>query len=80
MKTIEQLQNELRAFAEEMNSALEQMKEKTAEESGFNADFEQISANACRYPIEGHPMANEDEHSSKLYCTKRRYVRNTIRC
>ncbi len=69
MKTIEQLQNELRAFAEEMNGALEQMKEKTAEENGFNADFEQISANACRYPIEGHPMANEDEHSKKCYIT-----------
>lgn len=68
MKTIEQLQSELRAFAADMNSELEQLKEQRAD-STLTADFPKLSASASRYPIERHPLESHDEHTQKCYIT-----------
>ena len=68
MKTIEQLQSELRAFAADMNSELEQLKEQRAD-STLTADFPKLSASASRYPIERHPLESQDEHTQKCYIT-----------
>lgn len=68
MKTIEQLQSELRDFAADMNSELEQLKEQRAD-STLTADFPKLSASASRYPIERHPLESQDEHTQKCYIT-----------
>ena len=68
MKTIEQLQSELRTFAADMNSELEQLKEQRAD-STLTADFSKLSASASRYPIERHPLESQDEHTKKCYIT-----------
>lgn len=64
MRTIEEMQSELRAMALE----LEQLKQ-TKESDNLTADFRQISANASRYPIKPHPLEGFDEHAKKCYVT-----------
>lgn len=64
MRTIEEIQSELRAMALE----LEQLKQ-TKESDNLTADFRQISANASRYPIKPHPLEGFDEHAKKCYIT-----------
>ncbi len=60
MKTITDLQTELRELALE----LERFKEKP---DGLAVDFAGLSDEAARSPIEEHPLANSDEHAQRCY-------------
>ena len=62
MKTIGEIQSELRKLCQELE-ALKQEQEAKANE----VDLKKISAVASRYPIENHPMLNEDEHHKDMY-------------
>jgi len=62
MKTIAEIQSELRKLCQELE-ALKQEQEAKAKE----VDLKKICAVASRYPIENHPMLNEDEHHKDMY-------------
>lgn len=62
MKTIEDIQSELRALAQE----LEQLKEQKPA-SMQSGDFSRLSAAAARCPIPKHPLSGRDEHTQKCY-------------
>jgi len=62
MKTIGEIQSELRKLCQELE-ALKQEQEAKANE----VDLKKIAAVASRYPIENHPMLNEDEHHKDMY-------------
>ena len=62
MKTIGEIQSELRKLCQELE-ALKQEQEAKANE----VDLKKIAAVASRYPIENHPMLNEDEHYKDMY-------------
>ncbi|MBQ5562110.1 MAG: hypothetical protein IIT39_01830, partial [Clostridia bacterium] len=62
MKNIGEIQSELRKLCQELE-ALKQEQEAKANE----VDLKKISAVASRYPIENHPMLNEDEHHKDMY-------------
>lgn len=65
MKTIDEIQSELRALALE----LEQLKQSNDAAENLTADFKKLSANGYRYPITPHPLESFDEHASKCYLT-----------
>ena len=60
MKTIGEIQSELRKLCQE----LEALKQET---KANEVDLKKILAVASRYPIENHPMLNEDEHHKDMY-------------
>ncbi len=62
MKTIEELQAELRLICSELEKLKESQKAETRE-----VNFREIAARAERYPILGHPMVNEVEHTKDMY-------------
>ena len=62
MKNIGEIQSELRKLCQELE-ALKQEQEAKAKE----VDLKKICAVASRYPIENHPMLNEDEHHKDMY-------------
>ena len=62
MKTIDELQAELRLICSELEKLKESQKAETRE-----VNFREIAARAERYPILGHPMVNEDEHTKDMY-------------
>ena len=62
MKTIDELQAELRLICSELEKLKESQKAETRE-----VNFREIAARAERYPILGHPMWNEDEHTKDMY-------------
>lgn len=65
MKTIDEIQSELRALALE----LEQLKQSNDAAENLTADFKKLSANGYRYPITPHPLESFDEHANKCYLT-----------
>ena len=62
MKTIDELQAELRLICSELEKLKESQKAETRE-----VNFREIAARAERYPISGHPMVNEVEHTKDMY-------------
>ena len=62
MKTIGEIQSELRKLCQELEALKQEQEAKVNE-----VDLKKISAVASRYPIENHPMLNEDEHHKDLY-------------
>lgn len=64
MKTIDDIQRELKSLASE----LEQLKE-SKNDSVPDIDFAKISAHGMRFPIKNHPMKNCDKHQQKCYLT-----------
>lgn len=65
MKTIDEIQSELRALALE----LEQLKQSNDAAENLTVDFKKLSANGYRYPITPHPLESFDEHANKCYLT-----------
>lgn len=63
MKSIEELQHDLKKIYNE----LEEIKNNQCSNKKSNANFNEIAAKAKRYPISGHPMRNEDEHTRQMY-------------
>ena len=62
MKTIGEIQSELRKLCQELEALKQEQEAKVNE-----VDLKKISAVASRYPIENHPMLNEDEHHKDMY-------------
>ena len=62
MKTIDELQAELRLICSELEKLKESQKAETRE-----VNFREIAARAERYPISGHPMVNEVEYTKDMY-------------
>lgn len=62
MKTIDELQAELRRICSELEVIKESQKADTRE-----VNFREIAARAERYPISNHPMVNTDEHTKDMY-------------
>jgi len=63
MKSIEELQHDLKKIYNE----LEEIKESQRIDTDVSVNFKEISATAKRYPISGHPLLNEDEHAKQTY-------------
>lgn len=63
MKTIEELQHDLKAIYNE----LESIKNSQRETEAHTINFKEIVAKAERYPITDHPMLSEDEHTQQMY-------------
>lgn len=63
MKSIEELQHDLKKIYNE----LEEIKNNQCSNGKSNTNFNEIAAKAKRYPISGHPMRNEDEHTRQMY-------------
>lgn len=64
MKTIAEIQSELRTLCAELETIKAAQQPKTKE-----INFRQIISMAYRYPINGHPLANEHEHIKDMYLT-----------
>ncbi len=62
MKTIEELQAQLKQICAELDALKAAQFPETPE-----TNFKEIAAKASRYPITGHPLANEDEHTKEMY-------------
>lgn len=62
MKTIGEIQSELRKLCQELEALKQEQEAKVNE-----VDLKKISAVASRYPIENPPMLNEDEHHKDMY-------------
>lgn len=64
MKTIAEIQSELRILCAELETIKAAQQPETKE-----INFRQIISMAYRYPINGHPLANEHEHIKDMYLT-----------
>ncbi len=62
MKTIEELQAQLKQICAELDALKAAQSPETPE-----TNFKEIAAKASRYPITGHPLAKDDEHTKEMY-------------